>query len=32
VFIAAVWIHQRVQMVWRTRDPSPLPPTPTVDR
>jgi len=32
VFVAAAGVHQHVQMVWRTRDPSPLPPTPTEDR
>jgi len=32
VFVAAVALHQHIQMAWRTREPSPLPPLPTSDR
>jgi hypothetical protein len=31
-FIGAVVVHQRVQMSWRTREPSPLPQMPAEDR
>lgn len=32
VFVAALGFHQYVQVIWRTREPSPLPPTPAEDR